>query len=325
LGIDPDIPEVYMLLATLLFMTRDWEQFDKLVEATLTNQQLSEQNRNWLYIQRALRAWMIGNLARCTESLEASTSIQYMQPDDIYGESRLAFYCLLKKLTDYRTNSPHLYSAENSPPTYMIGDSHGLSFANLPVRIAENLFTIVARLVMGCKAYHLSQKEHNQYKEALLRNLADIPNGSTVILSFGEIDCRTGEGIYPTWLKKYQHLSIEEMVRNTMNGYLEFISEATKGRKFKLMLLGVPAPIRSTVCGLRAEEIPTYVSIPRLWNEYLQHATLQKGWTFLDNYSLTCDEQGFSHGRYHIDDHHLYPAALALLLSEHTITPHFSP
>lgn len=325
LGIDPDIPEVYMLLVTLFSMTREWEQFDKLVDATLTNQKLSEQNRNWLNIQRALQAWMTDDLTRCTEYLHAAISIQYLKPEDTYGTGRLAFYCLLKKLTDYRTNSPHLYSAEDSPPIYMIGDSHCLSFANLPVRIDENPYTLTARLVMGCKAYHLSQKKHNHYKEELLRNIADIPDGSTVILSFGEIDCRTGEGIYPAWLKKFQHLSIEKMVQDVAEGYVEFISEVTKGRKFRLMLLGVPAPMRSTVSSLTAEEIPTYVSIPRLWNEYLQKATQQKGWTFLDNYSLTCDEQGFSHGRHHIDDHHLYPAALALLVSEHAVTPHFSP
>jgi len=90
------------------------------------------------------------------------------------------------------------------------------------------------------------------------------------------------------------------------------------------MLLGVPAPMRNAISMLTAVEIPTYISIPRLWNEYLQKTTLQKGWTFLDNYSLTCDEQGFSHGLYHIDDQHLYPAALALLVSAHAITPHFS-
>lgn len=325
LEIDPDIPEVYMLLATLLFMTRDWEQLDKLIDATLTTQNLSEKNKNWLHIQRALQAWITGNLARCAEYLQASISIQYLNPEDIYEKSRLAFYCLLKKLTDYRTKSPHLYSAENFPPAYMLGDSHCLSFANLPVHIDKNPFTVMARLVMGCKAYHLSQKEHNQYKEELLRNIADIPDGSTVILSFGEIDCRTNEGIYPAWMKKFQHLSIEKMVRDVAESYFNFISAVTKGRRFRLMLLGVPAPMRSTVSILTAEEIPTYVFIPRLWNEYLQHATLQNGWTFLDNYALTCDEQGFSHGRYHIDDHHLYPAALALLVSEHAITPYFSP
>lgn len=325
LGIDPDIAEVDMLLATLLFMTRGWEQFDALVENILAKQNLSEQNRNWLHIQKALQAWLTGNFAGCAEYLQASTSIQYLTPKDIYEKSRLAFYCLLKNLTDYRTNSPHLYSAENFPPVYMLGDSHCLSFANHPVCINEKSFAVETRLVMGCKAYHLSQKGHNQYKEELLRNIADIPDGSTVILSFGEIDCRTEEGIYPAWRKKFQHLSIEEMVRDAVEGYLTFVSEITKGRKFRLMLLGVPAPMRSAVNSLTAEEIPTYVSIPRLWNEYLQHATLQKGWTFLDNYSLTCDEQGFSHGRYHIDDHHLYPAALALLVSEHAITPHFSP
>ena len=325
LEIDPDIPEVYMLLITLFFMTRDWKQFDKLIDAILVNQHPSEQNKNWLHIQRALHAWMIGNLAECTENLQASASIQYIKPEEIYGKSRLAFYCLLKKLTDYRTNSPHLYPAKNSPPAYIIGDSHCLSFANLPVQIDENSFTVMARLVLGCKAYHLSQKEHNHYKEEFLRNLATIPDGSTVILSFGEIDCRADEGIYPAWMKKFQHLSIEKVVQDVVNGYIEFIAEATKGRRFRLMLLGVPAPRKKTFDHLAAENISTYVSIPLLWNEYLKHITLQNGWTFLDNYSLTCDDQGSSQGRYHIDDRHLSPAALALLVSKHTITHHFSP
>jgi tetratricopeptide (TPR) repeat protein len=324
LEIDPNIPEVYMLLAALLSLTRDWEQFDKLVNAILTNQNLTEENRNWLYIQKALQAWLTGNFARCIEDLQASTSIQLQMPEDILGTSRLSYYCLLKKMTDYKTNSPHLYPAENHPPAYMIGDSHCLSFANLPMPIDDNKFTVVARLVMGGKAYHLSQKGHNRYKEALLRNINDIPDGSTVILSFGEIDCRTDEGIYPAWMKKFQHLPIEQMVREVVDGYLEFIAEATKGRQLRLMLLGVPAPMRGTCDHLPAENILTYVAIPRLWNEYLQNATIQNGWTFLDNYTLTCNEQGFSHGYYHIDARHLYPAALARLIAKHTITPHFT-
>jgi len=321
--IKPDIPEVYMLLATLLFMTRNWKTFDVMVYTLLTNKDISIQNGNWLNILKALQAWMSGNLARCTEHLHAASSIQHMKPEDMYEKSRLAYYCMAKKLADYRTNSPHLYSTKKTRSAFMIGDSHCLSFANTPLHIAENQFTVMAKLIMGCKAYHLSQKEHNQYKEDLLRNIADVPDGATVILSFGEIDCRIDEGIFPAWIKKFQYLSLEEMVQAVAEGYLNFISEATNGRGFKLMIFGVPAPRENILSQFPAENISTYISIPRLWNKYLQRATLKNGWTFLDNYTLTCDNEGSSQGHYHLDGHHLNPDTLELLVSKHAITPHF--
>ncbi|MBU3936785.1 MAG: tetratricopeptide repeat protein [Proteobacteria bacterium] len=325
LGINPEIPEVYMLLATLLFMGRRWEEFAALTNSLLNNQNLSGQNRNWLNIQVALQAWITGSLARCEEHLQASASIQYMRPENIHEKSRLAFYCLMRKLLNHRTSSPHLYYAENPPPAYLVGDSHCLCFANLPVRVNGKPFIVEPRLVMGCKAFHLHQNGNNQYKAEFLSNIEDIPDNSLVILSFGEIDCRQNEGIYPAWMKKFQHLSPAEMIRDVTEGYLAFIADTIKERELKLMVLGVPAPMKSTVSDLTSEEIPTYLSIPKLWNDYLQTTTLQNGWTFLDNYSLTCDDKGFSHGRYHIDDHHLYPTALPLLLSEHAITPYSSP
>lgn len=322
LEINPDIPEVYMLLAELLSLTQSWEKFIRLADTILENQNLSDENQNWLYIQKALHAWMSNDLINCAELIHAASSIELLKPENISGTSRLSFYCLLKKLNDYRTNSPHLYPPENNPPVYVIGDSHCLSFANLPVNIDENHFSSVGQLVMGCKAYHLSQKGHNKYKEGLLRNVANISDGSTVILSFGEIDCRTDEGIYPAWLNKYQHMELEKMVRDLATGYLSFIYEITKKRDFQLMLLGVPAPLKDTFAHLSDESIETYLAIPRHWNKYLQYGTLKKGWAFLDNYSLTCDNQGFSNGYYHIDARHLYPAALARLMSRHSIKPH---
>lgn len=105
------------------------------------------------------------------------------------------------------------------------------------------------------------------------------------------------------------------MVRDVATGYLGFIEEATKGRNFRLMFLGVPAPIKETCNHLTGDAFATYISIPRLWNEYLRQTAQQKGWTFLDNYALTCNEHGLSSGYYHIDARHLYPAALSRIFS----------
>lgn len=324
LALDPDIPEVYMLLGALLFMTREWQQFETLIDTTLANPTLSTPNKEWIMLQQALRAWMAGNLVQCTEYLQVASSIQYRQPQGKREVGRLAYYCLLKKLADYRTAFPQLYDNEEAISAFMIGDSHCLSYANLSLRLRDTAYTVAARLIIGCKSYHLAKDGHNFYKEAVRRNIADLPESSTVIMAFGEIDCRVNEGIYAAWEKKFQHRPIEEMVQEVVEGYASFIAAIQQEKKFKIILFGVPAPKRSKSAHLSTDALVTYLAVPKLFNEYLQKYAAQNGWCFLDAYALTCDEQGFANGTHHLDDHHLYPAALALLVSEHAISPHFS-
>lgn len=313
----PELSDAYMLLAELFFMNPNDEVFDAYADAIISERDPLETDRNWLNIQRAIRTWLKGDTEKCAEYLRASASIQHQVPADRFEKSRLAFYCLIRKLTDHRAISPHLYGKENYPPAYIIGDSHCLSFANLPVRMNGTFFTTRARLVMGCKAYHLGQADNNSYKETLLRNIGRLTNGSIAIFSFGEIDCRVSEGIYLAWLKKNRDLPLAEMVEQTVNGYVDFLFRATQGKDLKIMLLGVPAPIKDAVILTPIAELQNFMSIPRLWNRYLQDAACRYGWTCLDIYSLTVsptDADGFSPGGYHIDEHHLYPEVFPLLL-----------
>lgn len=313
LAIDPDIQEVCMLLVTLLFTTRDWQKFAELIDALLANRTISELDRNWLIIQQAIHAWTNNKPDRCSEFLQAAASIQRMALQGKYEISRLAFYCLLKKLVDYRTAFPQLYVSADVPPAFMIGDSHCLCFANLQVGLDGTSHKVESRLISGCKAYHLAKKDNNLYQEAFLRNIADLAAGSTVILAFGEIDCRTDEGIYDAWVKKFQHRAIEEMVQEVAAGYTAFIADLQQEKNFKLMILGIPAPMKSESARLEKDALATYLSVPKLLNKYLQSYAAQHGWAFLDAYALTCDEQGFANGHHHLDEHHLYPATLALL------------
>jgi len=269
-------------------------------------------------IQQALRAWMAGNLAKCTEYLQDAVSIQHRQPQGKKETSRLAYFCLLKKLADYRTAFPQLYNSEDALSAFMIGDSHCLSFANLPMRLDDTFYKVESRLISDCKAYHLAKEGHNLYKEALRRNIADLADNSSVIVDFGEIDCRTNEGIYDAWVKKFQQRAIEEMVQEIAEGYTAFIAERQQEKNFKIIVFGIPAPMRSESAHLSSDALATYLSVPRLLNKYLQKYAAQHGWRFLDAYALTCDEQGFANGQHHLDEHHLFPATLTLLAKDTT-------
>ena len=318
LAIDPDIPEIFMLLVTLLFISRDWQQFTELIDALLVKRTISELDRNWLIIQQAIYAWTSNNPSRCSEYLQAAASIQRMQLQGKYEISRLAYYCLLKKLVDYRTAFPPLYAGAEAASAFMIGDSHCLSFANLPMRLDDTFYKVESRLISGCKAYHLAKEGHNLYKEALRRNIADLADNSSVIIAFGEIDCRTNEGIYDAWVKKFQQRAIEEMVQEIAEGYTAFIAERQQEKNFKIIVFGIPAPMRSESAHLSSDALATYLSVPRLLNKYLQKYAAQHGWRFLDAYALTCDEQGFANGQHHLDEHHLFPATLTLLAKDTT-------
>ncbi len=124
---------------------------------------------------------------------------------------------------------------------YHLGESHSLTFNGCIINDNKNLYVIEPKIIFGLKSWHLSQKNDNRFKSIFKEKIKLIPNNSKILISIGEIDCRENEGIINRHFKSGE--KIETIINNTIDGYLEFISEYITDKNLDPYFLSVPAPI----------------------------------------------------------------------------------
>ena len=93
-------------------------------------------------------------------------------------------------------------------------------------------YKVAPRITFGGKAYHFSIEKDNAYKAITKSNFDSIPDGSKAFVSFGEIDCRQNEGFISA-VKKHQK-PIEDLVSDTVRGYLDWFAEQNQSKKHSL-------------------------------------------------------------------------------------------
>ena len=63
------------------------------------------------------------------------------------------------------------------------------------LKIYKELLDIYLRLSLEQKAFHFGGTKKSDFKFYLKNYIKIIPNKSTILISFGEIDCRHNQGI----------------------------------------------------------------------------------------------------------------------------------
>ena len=217
-----------------------------------------------------------------------------------------AYNTIIKVLINIEYEVNHLI---RHPKVFHIGESHCLSFAHQIIQINGEVHTIQPRIIFGAKAWHFAKHGSNQYKSLLKNHIQSIPNKSNVFLSFGEIDCRQDEGILH--FRKNSNKSLEEIIFATVNGYTKFIIDQFRDKNCNLFFFGVPAPVipdfnKSSMSDPSIDRITTI----QKYNEILKERVNAAHFRFIDSYSFTSDELGVSNKYYHMDGHHLGPAAI---------------
>lgn len=192
---------------------------------------------------------------------------------------------------------------------YVIGDSHALSLHNLQVTHMGMVKTCRSRWIVGCKQWHLSSDQANNQKYKFHAELAQLPRQSTVLLTFGEIDCRWNEGILKA-CKKFPDKSLDEIAQATVMGYVRYVSEMASQYSHQLIIGGVPAT-NAPLNTLKPEVADQLVRLIRIFNAMLKDQALSAGLDFLDVYELTNRGDGVANGKWHIDAVHLAPGAMA--------------
>ena len=168
---------------------------------------------------------------------------------------------------------------QNQNKIYHLGESHCLSYAHRSVTMNGLTFRVTPKKT----------------------NLAFIPKGSTVFISFGEIDCRPDEGFISASRKLNE--PIESLIASTVSGYLAWFAEQNKCNKHRMYFLNVPAPKfdKKYNAKLNAD----VANVVALFNAQIKKLTAQYGFNSIDVFGFTVGLDGFSNGNFHIDQRHL--------------------
>ena len=75
------------------------------------------------------------------------------------------------------------------------------------------------------------------------QNLDNLPNKSLLFISFSEIDCLTNEGFILA--STYTGMQLEQIVQQTVAGYVAWFLEAILRNNHRYKFLYVPAPVWS--------------------------------------------------------------------------------
>jgi len=201
---------------------------------------------------------------------------------------------------------------------YCIGDSHSKMFAKryLPKEYIEleNYFKICH--VGPSTAYNLTKtKTTTRGREKLFKILNTIPKKSTVMLFFGEVDCR----LHLIKQMERQGRSMGSITKECVNRYFSVISEIID-MGFNVIVFNVVA---STFLKKMSKRVPWYgdlktrnkVSIK--FNKYLSALCKDKEkCIFIDIFDKLINNKMKTRDKYYRDDVHLGAKAFPLVLGK---------
>lgn len=205
-----------------------------------------------------------------------------------------AYECYLQKLAKLPA-----VSLGDDLTGVVIGDSHALSYAALG--------DLKADVIVGCKAWHLAFAKDKKYRTAFERIISSVPKGTDCYFSFGEIDCRVGEGFIAQ--HKKHDIDLSASIKETVQAYVDYTSKQAAACSVVPVYMTVPAPNVSLLSLEKADQ-ELLVQVIGVFNECLRKTAGR----IVDLHKFTDTGDGTSNGARHIDAYHLNPSAdLAIL------------
>jgi Flp pilus assembly protein TadD len=279
---------------------------------------LSHASRFELLVRTGVSQWLDGERTALADTLraaaEASTAIGFSRSRDV--KNSRAYANFLTNLLRHADTAGAPASDSATPELAVIGDSHCLSFHRVGITLAGVPYRTGARLVMGCKAWHLASPQPNLYKWRFAATLDAIPEESPIVCCFGEIDCRLDEGILPYYRRTGGDL--ERLIADQTSRYVSYVEVAAAPRRLKPIFVGVPAPHLDALGAQHPDasdgDKALLVDIVKVFNMCLRRAATKHGYRLIDVFAVSAGADGKASGEQHIDDFHLKPDALDLAL-----------
>jgi Tfp pilus assembly protein PilF len=261
----------------------------------------------------AIIAWVNGDWDECRNYLDhISNSTEKLSGEDIKFVS--PYFNFLDRLLTYRGLNPARYVKDkNLPIIYVVGDSHCLSTANTKINFKGAKYLAEAKIVIGCKAWHLANKNNNIFKYEFEKRIESTPAGATAILMFGEIDCRLEEGIIKHFKKN--NVNLAESIIALVNDYFEYILRIVNHRNIFPIICNVPA--RFIEQGLVSDTDKKLLDeVLAKFNQALEDNAVKRQLTLLDVYTFSKINGGETNNGCHIDNNHLRPSVFQYLIKD---------
>jgi hypothetical protein len=176
----------------------------------------------------------------------------------------------------------------------VVGDSHTWAFPR-----DENMRVVEFG---GATAYNLDNPDSTtQSYSKLMEAVNGLASDETLILVFGEIDCRGH--IFDQHVK--QNKSISELINLTIEHYGNVLKDL-KDRGIKFIVYGIPPANHQGDIGWdNCTPVEERAKIYREFNTKLRSFCEKRGYKYLDIYSRTVNSEGFIKDEYLYMDVHL--------------------
>jgi tetratricopeptide (TPR) repeat protein len=258
-------------------------------------------------VNLAICNFLEGDFTESKKLLLAATKIQEKTSSISKNERVYSIY--LSNILKWHENK---YIAnkkgKNDTTLYVLGESHSLTSHHLRIQYSEIDFFCSARLIKGCKQWHLGNAFRNQYKHQFESIFFALPKHSYVLVAIGEIDCRLESGII-AHKRKFPEKQIREIISNTIENYLNYIVNNNSDCQHNVTIQGVPCP-NLDFRNHSEKDIRQLVEVIKIFNYELKMQSKETGFGFLDIHQLTNKGDGMSNGFWHIDDYHLSPGGM---------------
>ena len=255
-------------------------------------------------VNLAICNFLEGDFTESKKYLSAATKIQEKTSSESKNE-RIYWGYLSNILKWHKNKYLGVKKGKNDKNLYVVGESHSLTSHHLYIQNSGvNLFCS-AKLIKGCKQWHLGNASRNQFKNKFESIFCSLPKYSYVLLAIGEIDCRLDTGII-AHKKKFPEKQIKEIISNTIENYLNYIVNNNSDYQHNVTIQGVPCP-NLDVRNHSEKDIRQLGEVIKIFNYELKMQSKEKGFGFLDTHQLTNKGDGMSNGSWHIDDYHLSP------------------
>jgi hypothetical protein len=208
-------------------------------------------------------------------------------------------------------------------PIYCIGDSHVNFFSGQDMiqpkwpEKSIDLIPFFKTFRLGAVlAYNLCKLDTKMKgREKLFSLLKQIPKESTIMLCFGEIDCRA----HLLKQAEIQNRKINIITKECVDRYVSVIKEV-KNLNYNIIIWNVTP---SSPTGFPdSQDYPTYGtcrernSVTRLFNQFLEEQLINESIQFISIFEKLINKRGITLARFLMDDIHLSQAAMPLAIKE---------
>ena len=252
----------------------------------------------------AIYKFLEGDFAESARHLSLADGIQEKSSTLFKAEKAYHRY-LISLLNSNRARDLEDLESKPNKTLYVIGDSHCLNSHYLCVGHSDGELLCKSILIIGCKQWHLSNSRNNRFKQKFESILSSLPRPSNILLTIGEIDCRLDDGIIPH-KNKYPEKHIEDIVYDTIIGYLSYVVGCIFPFQHRIIIQGIPCPNIETTHH-KEQDIALLIDVVRMFNRTLENEAKRRNFDFLNTHNLTDKGDGFSNSMWHIDNFHLSP------------------